>query len=52
MPHDLVTFGEAMLRFVPQNDLRTEQAQAFNVTVGGGELNVAVCVSRLGYSSA
>ncbi len=52
MPHDLVTFGEAMLRFVPQNDLRTEQAQAFNVTVGGGELNVAVCVSRLGFSSA
>lgn len=52
MPHDLVTFGEAMLRFVPQQDLRTEQAQAFNVTVGGGELNVAVCVSRLGFSSA
>lgn len=52
MPHDVVTFGEAMLRFVPQQDLRTEQAQAFNVTVGGGELNVAVCVSRLGFSSA
>ncbi len=52
MPHDLITFGEAMLRFVPQQDLRTEQAQAFNVTVGGGELNVAVCVSRLGFSTA
>lgn len=52
MPHDVVTFGEAMLRFVPQQDLRTEQAQAFNVTVGGGELNVAVCVSRLGFSTA
>ena len=52
MPHDVVTFGEAMLRFVPQGDLRTEQAQAFNVTVGGGELNVAVGVSRLGFKSA
>ena len=52
MPHDVVTFGEAMLRFVPQNDLRTEQAQGFHVTVGGGELNVAVLVSRLGFSSA
>ena len=52
MPHDVVTFGEAMLRFVSQNDLRTEQAQGFNVTVGGGELNVAVCCSRLGFSSA
>jgi 2-dehydro-3-deoxygluconokinase len=52
MPNDVVTFGEAMLRFVPQNDLRTEQAQAFNVTVGGGELNVAVGVSRLGFKSS
>ena len=52
MPHDVVTFGEAMLRFVPQGDLRTEQAQAFTVTVGGGELNVAVGVSRLGFKSA
>ena len=52
MPHDIVTFGEAMLRFVPQNDMRTEQAQAFNVTVGGGELNVAVGVARLGFRSA
>ncbi|HYG77583.1 MAG TPA: sugar kinase [Planctomycetota bacterium] len=52
MPHDVVTFGEAMLRFVPQGDLRTEQAQGFTVTVGGGELNVAVGVSRMGFSSA
>lgn len=52
MSHDVVTFGEAMLRFVPQQDLRTEQAQAFNVTVGGGELNVAVCVARMGFNTA
>jgi 2-dehydro-3-deoxygluconokinase len=52
MPYDVVTFGEAMLRFVPQGDLRTEQAQGFTVTVGGGELNVAVGVARLGFKSA
>jgi len=52
MPHDVVTFGEAMLRFVPQNDQRLAQAQGFHVTVGGGELNVAVGVSRIGFSSA
>jgi len=52
MPHDVVTFGEAMLRFVPQNDQRLAQAQDFHVTVGGGELNVAVGVSRIGFSSA
>jgi 2-dehydro-3-deoxygluconokinase len=52
MPHDVVTFGEAMLRFVPQNDQRIAQAQGFHVTVGGGELNVAVGVSRLGFKSA
>lgn len=52
MAHDVVTFGEAMLRFVPQNDQRIAQAQGFHVTVGGGELNVAVGVSRLGFKSA
>ena len=41
-----------MLRFVPQGDQRTEMAQGFNVTVGGGELNVAVGVSRLGFRTA
>jgi len=52
MPHDVVTFGEAMVRLAPQNDLRLEQARALDVTVGGGELNVAVGVARLGFKSA
>lgn len=52
MSYDVVTFGEAMLRLAPQNELRLEQAQAFNVTAGGGELNVAVGISRLGFRSA
>src|SRR5438477_11796518 len=41
-----------MLRFVPQNELRIEQAQAFTVTPGGAELNVAVGMARMGYRSA
>ncbi len=52
MPFDVVTFGEAMIRLAPQNDLRLEQARGLEVTVGGGELNVAVGVSRLGFKSA
>ena len=52
MPYDVVTFGEAMIRMVPQDDHRLEQANGLDVTVGGGELNVAVGCSRLGLSSA
>lgn len=52
MPHDVVTFGEAMVRLTPQNDCRLEQTRGLDVTVGGGELNVAVSVSRLGFRSA
>ena len=52
MSYDVVTFGEAMVRLAPQNDLRLEQARALDVTVGGGELNVAVGVARLGFRSA
>jgi len=40
---DLVTFGEAMLRFSP--------ARALAATVGGSELNVAVLAARLGLAS-
>ena len=52
MPVDVVTFGEAMIRLAPMNDLRLEQARGLDVTVGGGELNVAVGVARLGFRSA
>lgn len=49
---DVVTFGEAMIRFSPPNFQRLEQANSLEVQIGGGELNVAVGVSRLGLKSA
>jgi 2-dehydro-3-deoxygluconokinase len=52
MPHDVVTFGEAMIRLSPPNFRRLEQAQALDLQVGGAELNTAVALARLGRSSA
>ena len=49
---EVVTFGEAMVRLSPPNFQRLEQTSSLDVQVGGGELNVAVAVSRLGLSSA
>ncbi len=49
---DVVTFGEAMIRFSPPAFQRLEQANALDIQVGGGELNVAVGVARLGLKSA
>lgn len=49
---DVVTLGEAMLRLSPPDTHRLEQATSFDAKVGGGELNVAVGVSRLGLTSA
>lgn len=49
---DVVTFGEAMLRLSPPHFQRLEQTSTFDIQVGGGELNVAVGVSRLGLRSA
>ena len=48
---DLVTFGEAMVRFTPPAFQRLEQAHSFDAYVGGGELNVAVAAARLGAAS-
>jgi len=48
----VVTLGEAMLRLSPPDFHRLEQASSFDVKVGGGELNVAVGVARLGIDSA
>ena len=48
---DLVTFGEAMVRLTPPAFQRLEQAHSFDAYVGGGELNVAVAVARLGVAS-
>jgi 2-dehydro-3-deoxygluconokinase len=48
---DVVTFGEAMVRLSPPSFQRLEQTSSLDVQVGGGELNVAVAVSRLGLSA-
>jgi 2-dehydro-3-deoxygluconokinase len=48
---DVVTFGEAMIRLSPPHFQRLEQTSTLDVQVGGGELNVAVGVARLGLKS-
>ena len=48
---DLVTFGEAMIRFSPPASQRLEQATSLEASVGGSELNVAVLAARLGLAS-
>jgi 2-dehydro-3-deoxygluconokinase len=52
MPHDVITFGEAMVRLAPPNFRRLEQATSLDVQVGGAELNTAVGLARLGRSAA
>jgi 2-dehydro-3-deoxygluconokinase len=49
---EVVTLGEAMLRLSPPHFSRLEQADSFDARIGGGELNVAVGVSRLGLTSS
>lgn len=49
---DVVTFGEAMIRLSPPHFQRLEQTASLDVQIGGGELNVAVGVARLGLKSA
>ncbi len=50
--YDVVCFGEAMVRLMPPGFRRLEQTEELDVKVGGGELNVAVGVSRLGLKAA
>jgi 2-dehydro-3-deoxygluconokinase len=52
MPHEIVTFGEAMIRLNPPNFQRLEQARSLDVQVGGAELNTAVALARLSHSAA
>jgi 2-dehydro-3-deoxygluconokinase len=52
MPHDVITFGEAMVRLSPPGFGRLEQAHSLDVEVGGAELNTAVGLARLGRSAA
>jgi len=46
--HELVTFGETMIRLSPPEYQRLEQSERLDVHVGGSELNVAVSAQRLG----
>ena len=50
--HDLVTFGEAMIRLSPPDFKRLEQTTTLDLNIGGAELNVAVGAARLGLKSA
>ncbi|HLN33072.1 MAG TPA: sugar kinase [Gemmataceae bacterium] len=52
MPHEVVTFGEAMVRLSPAGFRRLEQTRALELFVGGAELNTAVGLARLGHSTA
>jgi 2-dehydro-3-deoxygluconokinase len=52
MAHDVITFGEAMVRLSPPNFQRLEQTRSLDVQVGGAELNTAVALARLGRKSA
>src|SRR6476619_1318765 len=52
MAHDVITFGEAMVRLSPPNFSRLEQARSLDVQVGGAELNTAVGLARLGRKTA
>jgi 2-dehydro-3-deoxygluconokinase len=49
---EVITFGEAMVRLSPPHFQRLEQTATLDVQVGGGELNVAVGLARLGLTSA
>jgi 2-dehydro-3-deoxygluconokinase len=44
----VVTFGEIMLRLVPEGYYRFVQADTFQATYGGGEANVAVSLANYG----
>ncbi|MFA4016606.1 MAG: hypothetical protein RUDDFDWM_001716 [Candidatus Fervidibacterota bacterium] len=47
-----IGLGEGLLRLSPPNHERIEQANSFEIQIGGAELNVAVALSRLGIDSA
>jgi 2-dehydro-3-deoxygluconokinase len=50
--YEVVTLGETMLRLTPPDKLRLEQAEQFQVHIGGSESNTAVGLARLGHSTA
>jgi len=50
--HDLLGFGEAMIRFTAPDHARLEQASHLHIAIAAAELNVSVNVSRLGFKTA
>lgn len=46
--YDLLTFGETMVRMAVAGGRRLEDAEQFDVSIGGAESNVAVALARLG----
>jgi 2-dehydro-3-deoxygluconokinase len=48
----VITLGEMMLRLMPANNLRIEQAASFDVIYGGDESIVAVSLARFGIPTA
>ncbi len=50
--HDVVTFGETMIRLTPPNFQRLEQTHTFEVGASGAELNTATALARLGMRTA
>jgi len=44
----IVTFGEVMIRLSPQGILKVAQANSFNTTYAGSEVNVAVSLGVMG----
>ena len=52
MKHDVIAFGEVMVRLAPPHFQRLEQARSLDVEIGGAELNTAAGLVRLGRSAA
>src|SRR5712692_7587603 len=50
--YDFLTLGETLLRLSPPGMQRLDQARAFEIGIGGSELNVACLLSRLGRRTA
>jgi 2-dehydro-3-deoxygluconokinase len=50
--HDLITFGEVMVRLAPPHFQRLEQARSLDIEIGGAEFNTASGLRRLGRSAA
>jgi 2-dehydro-3-deoxygluconokinase len=52
MAHEVLAFGEALLRLQPNGDHRLEDAPLFHAYVGGAELNTAYALGGLGHDVA